>query len=92
MCNLDLSDRQAAALRSWLDEQAKAQERSNTEASERIEQFEALLDHVVERVRAEERERCATIAEQHAGPFGGVGRLKLADDIAAAIRGDTPHA
>jgi hypothetical protein len=33
-----------------------------------------------------ERERCAQVAEEHAGPFGGVGRLILADKIAEAIR------
>jgi len=33
-----------------------------------------------------ERERCAQVAVEHAGPFGGVGRLVLADQIAERIR------
>lgn len=52
-----------------------------------------LVSEIEKAIRAAveaERERCAQVAEEYAGPFGGVGRLLLADDIAAAIRKGRP--
>lgn len=53
--------------------------------------LDALIVEAVTAAAAEERERCAQIADRRAGPFGGVGLIVAAAEIAAEIRRGDQH-